>query len=120
MLVAIDDNRFTTRLWHRDRDNLFRQPAALHGSTSLLLAEQGEGVLVLARNAASLGDIFGGLTEGVGVPRGLELRVREAPAERGISHRGYAARVGQLRFQHDHRRTAHAFDTPADEYVALA
>jgi hypothetical protein len=52
--------------------------------------------------------------------RGFEVWMREPPAEGGVCHRRDAARERRLRFEHDQRRAAHAFNTARDEHVTLA
>ena len=48
-----------------------------------------------------------------------QVRVRKAPAKRGVSQVRHAARKCLLGLEHHHRCAGHAFDSAGDEQVAL-
>src|SRR5271154_5033818 len=55
-----------------------------HGGCGALLASEGKGVLVFARDMEFFGDDFGRLGHGVDAVFCFHQRIDEAPAERGV------------------------------------
>ena len=75
VLVALDGDRRSLRPRHGRGDDLFSQPAVRDRPLGLLLAEEGEAVLIGARDTAPPGHVLRCLPERDGVPVRDELRV---------------------------------------------
>ena len=113
-------DRLALRLRHHHRHDLVHEAAFLDGRDRALVRSQRELVLLLARHAASLGDVLAGLTHRVGVVHLGQVRVGEAPAEGRVEHLARAALVGGLGLGHDVRRAGHRLDAAGNERVAVA
>ena len=75
-----------------DRHELVREAARLVGGRPAPLRLKRERVLILTRHGPPLGDVLTGLAHRLGREELLELRVREAPAQRRVVERPVAAR----------------------------
>ena len=95
MLVHLEDRRFAAPL--RTLTGTARRGSGRRGSRArLLLAAEGELILVLAPDAVTLGDVFCRLPHADGVL--LQPRVHQPPAEGGAFELLIVPRVGLLRF----------------------
>ncbi|MNO42298.1 hypothetical protein D3C76_324870 [compost metagenome] len=74
-----------------DRHDLPCQPAPGLGGGRLVLAAQGESVLVFARNTELRGDILGGLGHRVDAVLRLHQFIDETPADGGVEQLGATA-----------------------------
>src|SRR3546814_15811278 len=91
---SIDHGHLALAAGNLDGDDLAGQPPALGRRLALLLAAEGEGVLVLAADLELLGDVLAGLRHGVGAVELLHLRIDEAPAAGGVVDLGGAGEGG--------------------------
>ena len=111
MLVACDVS---------DRDQLVVEAAGLVRGRPALLGLEREGVLVIARDAVALGDVLAGLAHRLEWEHLLQLRIGEAPPERGVVDRLVAAREPVLGLPQHERGPAHRLDAAGDEEVPVA
>src|SRR6516162_182707 len=119
MLVLGDLDRPRSAAWHLDRKDLALEEAVGLGRSIFALRGFGENIAGLARDLVVARQVVGGLRHRVGAELALDLRVREARADRRIIDAAVAAERG-LGLVHDKRRAAHAFDTARDHDLALA
>ena len=85
-------------LRNRDRGELAGDETSGDGRGGSLLAAQGEGVLVFARDGKLVGEVFGGFAHGVGAVKPLHFGIHKAPAEGAVVHLAVAAKgLGGLR-----------------------
>ena len=109
----------SSRATPSDRDELVVEPARLRSRRPATLRLERELVLILARDAPALGHVLAGLAHRLEREHGLELRVREAPAERRVPGRRVAARESLVRLGHRERRPRHRLDAAGDEEVSV-
>src|SRR5690242_5821267 len=114
MLVAIDDGLLSAPSRDAHRDDFIAKSVLAHGARRTTLALVRERVLLLARDAEPLGDLFRRLPERDG-PLGREPRIDEAPPHGRVRQRRCGAREALLRLEHHPGRARHALDAPGNE-----
>ena len=119
MLVFRDADRPGTAARHLDRDDLVGVEAIGLGGGVYALRSGGEDIGRFAGDLVIARQVVGGFRHRVGAVAGLDLRVREARADRRVEDTRVAAERG-LGLAHDKRRAAHALDAAGDEHIALA
>src|SRR5262252_1725433 len=97
MFIALHARWLAPGLWHRHAHQLRSKAAIFKSPSGLLLRQQCESILVGARDTTPLGDIFRRLPECIGVAPLLHLRVREAPAQRGVRHLRHTTWIRRVR-----------------------
>ena len=90
--VAVKHHRVALALGQRYRSDLVGKKASGDSGGGTLLAAQGKGVLVFARDVVLVGEVFGGFAHGVGAVEALHFGVDESPSERGVVELAVAAK----------------------------
>src|SRR5262245_45161750 len=103
-----------------DRRELLGRATARDRLRGALLRGVREAILILARDAAALGDALGGLAHRDRAVQRLHLGIHEPPAERGVVDGVVAARERLGGLAHDERRARHLLDAAGDHDVGLA
>ncbi len=119
MFVAVDDHGRATPGGNRHRNDFQRESSRRLRRKRPLLAAQGEGILVRARDAEAFGDVLAGLRHRIHAVLLPDQRIDEAPAERRIRELQVARECG-IGFGHHVRRAAHAFHAAGNQEIRLA